>query len=435
MSRKTKLSQDAFERARKVLVGGVNSPVRAFAAVGGTPPVIAKARGAHITDVDGNTYVDYVASYGPAILGHAAPAVVTAIREAAARGMSYGAPTEAETLLAEEIIKAYPVMEKVRFTSSGTEAVMTAVRLARGATGRPKIIKCAGCYHGHADALLVSAGSGALTLGVPSSPGVPSGATADTILVPYNNLPAIAEAIAKFHGQIAAVLVEPVVGNMGVVKPADGYLAGLRELCTKNGVLLILDEVMTGFRLALGGAQELYGVRADITTLGKIIGGGMPVGAVGARADIMRHLAPEGPVYQAGTLSGNPVAMAAGMATLREIQQPNFYADLEQKSLAIEAGLLEAATDAGMRERIRINRVGSMMTVFFASTPVTDYATATASDTKAFATFFHAMLDGKIYLPPSQYEAFFVSAAHSEKDIAKTLRAGRLAFAAVAGRM
>jgi glutamate-1-semialdehyde 2,1-aminomutase len=425
-------SKSDFERACKVLVGGVNSPVRAFAAVGGTPPVIDKARGAKITDVDGKTYVDYVGSYGPLILGHAHPAVVRAVCAAARRGTSYGAPTEAETLLAEEIVAAMPSVEKVRFTSSGTEAVMTAVRLARGATGRAKIVKCVGCYHGHSDCLLVSAGSGATTLGVPSSPGVPAGATADTILVPYNDLAAAREAFDRLGGQIAAMLVEPVAGNMGVVLPADGYLAGLRELCTRHGALLVFDEVMTGFRLAHGGAQAVYGVRPDLTTLGKIIGGGMPVGAVGGPAEIMKHLAPEGPVYQAGTLSGNPVAMAAGLATLKELRTKAFYEDLERKSAGLEAVLRQAADDAGLKDRVCLNRAGSMMTVFFRPPPVTDYASATASNTKAFAAYFHAMLDGGAYIPPSQYEALFVSAAHGEKDIARTMVAAERGFAAAA---
>jgi glutamate-1-semialdehyde 2,1-aminomutase len=439
MVRRTEDCTAAFDRARRVLVGGVNSPVRAFNAVGGTPATIAKAKGARVTDIDGNTYVDYVGSYGPAILGHAPPSVVKAIVQAARRGTSYGAPTEVETVLAEMIVAAMPAfpagrsIEKVRFTSSGTEAVMTAVRLARGATGRSKIVKCIGCYHGHSDALLVSAGSGALTLGVPSSPGVPPGATAETVLVPFNSVDAIRQAFAQWDKQIAAVLLEPVVGNMGVVVPAEGYLPELRRLCDEHGALLIFDEVMTGFRVSYAGAQGLYNVRADLTTLGKIIGGGMPVGAVGGPCEIMKHLAPEGPVYQAGTLSGNPVAMAAGIATLRELQTPGFYELLELNSAALESGLREAA-GAKLADRICLNRVGSMMTVFFAPPPVTDYASATRSSTRAFAAWFHSMLDRGVYLPPSQYEALFVSAAHGDADIAKTVRAARRAFAA-AGKL
>ncbi|MFB3890961.1 MAG: glutamate-1-semialdehyde 2,1-aminomutase [Phycisphaerae bacterium] len=431
MPRKTGKSESAFEQARRVLVGGVNSPVRAFAAVGGTPSVIASAQGSHITDVDGNEYIDYVGSYGPAILGHAAGPVVKAVQEAVARGMSYGAPTEVETQLARAIIDIMPSIERIRFVSSGTEAVMTAVRLARGFTWRTKIIKCIGCYHGHSDPLLVSAGSGATTLGVPSSPGVPAGATSDTVLVPYNDLSAVQDAIEEHAGHVAAMLLEPVAGNMGVVPPADGYLAGLRELCDAHEALLIFDEVMSGFRVALGGAQALWGVQPDLTTLGKIIGGGMPVGAVGGRAEIMDRLAPIGPVYQAGTLSGNPVAMAAGLATLDQIQADTaFYAKLEARSAALADGLIQSAASAGLAGRVCVNRVGSMLTCFFRPPPVEDYAGATASNVKAFAAYFHAMLDEMIYLPPSQFEALFVSAAHSDQDIAATVAASGGAFAA-----
>lgn len=433
MTRNTSKSHEAFTRAQRVLVGGVNSPVRAFAAVGGTPPVIARAAGAHIVDLDGNDYVDYVGSYGPAILGHAHGEVIAAIAEAAGRGTSYGAPTEAETLLAEEIIAALSSIEKVRFVSSGTEAVMTAVRLARGFTGRGKIVKFIGCYHGHSDALLVSAGSGALTLGVPSSPGVPPGATADTILVNYNDLDTVERAFEEYPKQVAAVLLEPVVGNMGVVLPAAGFLRGLRELCTQAGSLLIFDEVMTGFRVACGGVQSLEKVTPDLTTLGKIIGGGMPVGAVGGRAEIMDKLAPLGPVYQAGTLSGNPAAMAAGLATLRAIRKDkDFYVKLEAASAKLAQGLLAAADKAGLGGKVCINRAGSMLTAFFTPGPVTDFASATASDTKAFAAYFQAMLDAGVYLPPSQYEAIFVSAAHSPADLQATVAAAAGAFAAAA---
>jgi glutamate-1-semialdehyde 2,1-aminomutase len=430
MARRTRKSETAFARANKVLVGGVNSPVRAFAAVGGTPPVIAKAAGSKIYDVDGNEYIDYVGSYGPMILGHAHRAVVAAISKAVHRGTSYGAPTELEFRLAEAIVAALPSMEKVRFVSSGTEAAMSAIRLARGATGREKIVKAIGCYHGHSDALLVSAGSGATTLGVPSSPGVPRGTVADTLLVGYNDLEAAEGLFAQYGGQIAAMLIEPVAGNMGVVAPAQGYLPGLRNLCDRHGALLVLDEVITGFRVAYGGAQGVYGVRPDITILGKIIGGGLPVGAYGGSAALMRNLAPEGPVYQAGTLSGNPAAMAAGLACLTELQAPGFYADLERKSAALEAGLKSGAAGAGLDGKLTFNRAASLMTCFFRPPPVADYASATASDTHAFKEFFHVMLDAGIYLAPSQYEAMFVSAAHDDADINKTCEAAAAAFAA-----
>ncbi len=433
MERKTDKSKAAFERARKVLVGGVNSPVRAFAAVGGTPPVIAEAGGAYITDIDGNRYVDYVGGYGPAILGHAHEAVVTAVGKAMLRGACFGAPTENETRLAEAIVAAFPSVEKLRMTNSGTEAVMSAVRLARGATGRKRIIKCIGCYHGHADALLVSAGSGAATLGVPSSPGVPAEAVADTLLVPYNDLSAVETAFAS--GEVAAMLVEPVAGNMGVVPPGDGYLQSLRDLCDRHGALLILDEVMTGFRLARGGAQELFGVRADITTLGKIIGGGLPAGAFGGSAQIMANLAPEGPVYQAGTLSGSPAVTAAGLATLEALSADAFYDRLEQTSAALAEGLAAAAGEAGLAGKVAINRVGSMLSCFFAPPPVSDYRSAAAGNAAAFAEFFAAMLDEGIYLAPSPFEAMFVSAAHGSDEIEQTVLAAKAAFARAAGLM
>ena len=435
MARRTEESEAAFERARRVLVGGVNSPVRAFAAVGGKPPVIASAKGSKITDIDGNTYIDYVGSYGPAILGHAAEPVVAAVAKAIEGGMSYGAPTQGETLLAEAVVAAVASIEKLRFVSSGTEALMSAVRLARAATGRSKIVKCIGCYHGHADALLVAAGSGAATLGVPSSPGVPQGATADTVLVPYNDLAAATEAFERFDGEIAGFLVEPVAGNMGVVPPAEGYLGGLRKLCDTRGALLIFDEVITGFRVACGGAQELYGVRPDITTLGKIIGGGMPVGAFGASADIMRHLAPEGPVYQAGTLSGNPIAMAAGLATLEALGEESFYDRLEARSAALSEGLARAANEAHLDGKVCFNRVGSMLCCFFTGGPVRDYAQASSANTDAFAAYFHAMLDRGVYLAPSGFEAMFVSAAHTDGAIASTIDAAGEAFAAAARLM
>jgi len=435
MARKTGKSAAMFERAGKVLVGGVNSPVRAFAAVGGLPPVIARAAGAKIVDLDGNEYVDYVGSYGPMILGHASRPVAAAISKAVHRGTSFGAPTEQEVRLAEAIVAAVGSIEKVRFVSSGTEAAMSAIRLARGATGRDRIVKTIGGYHGHADALLVSAGSGATTLGVPSSPGVPRGTVADTLLVPYNDLAAAEAALSAEGGRVAALLVEPVAGNMGVVAPAQGYLAGLRALCDRWGALLVFDEVITGFRVAYGGAQGLYGVRADITVLGKIIGGGLPVGAYGGGAELMGHVSPEGPVYQAGTLSGNPAAMAAGLATLTELQAAGFYEELEAKSAALEAGLRAAAAEAGLAERVCLNRAGSLMTVFFRAPPVTDYASATASDTRAYAAYFHAMLDAGVYLAPSQFEAMFVSAAHEEADISRTCEAAQGALAAAAKEM
>jgi len=429
-------SEQAFERAKKVLVGGVNSPVRAFAAVGGTPPVIASARGATITDVDGRTYIDYVGSYGPAILGHAAEPVVAAVREAVGRGMTYGAPTEAETALAEAIVQAMPAIEKARFVSSGTEAVMSAVRLARGYTGRDKVIKCIGCYHGHADAMLVSAGSGALTLGAPSSPGVPAGATRDTLLVPYNDAQAVEATLRKFPGQVAAMLVEPVAANMGVVPPAQGYLAALRTLCDEHGALLIFDEVITGFRLGYGGAQGVYGVGPDLTTLGKIIGGGMPVGAYGGRAEIMKHLAPEGKVYQAGTLSGNPVAMAAGLATLKALREPGFYENLNARTERLAQGLAKACRSVGLGpDRVRLIGVGSMITCYFTGRAVTNYQDVCTCDTKAFAAFFHALLAGGVYVAPSQFEAMFLSGAHTDGHVEATIAVAKKAFAAAAETM
>ena len=424
-------SEVLFERARRLIPGGVSSPVRAFKAVGGTPLFIRKAEGARMWDADGRGYIDYVGSWGPMILGHAWPPVVEAITEAARRGTSYGAPCALEVELAERVVRMVPSIEKVRFVSSGTEATMSALRLARGFTGRRKILKFDGCYHGHADCLLVAAGSGVATLGIAGSAGVPEGTIADTLVAPFNDLAAVERVIAAHGADLAAVIVEPVAGNMGCVAPRDGYLAGLRDLTRKAGALLIFDEVMTGFRVALGGAQALYGGKPDLTCLGKIIGGGLPVGAYGGRAEIMDHVAPDGPVYQAGTLSGNPLAMAAGAVLLDLLAEPGTYDTLEARSARLEEGLLRAARDAG--SPVTINRVGSMMTVFFCAGPVVDYATAKASDTKRFGRFFHAMLERGVYLPPAHFEAAFVSLAHGEAEIELTVAAAGEAFRAIAG--
>jgi glutamate-1-semialdehyde 2,1-aminomutase len=434
MTRSTPKSGAAFERARKVLVGGVNSPVRSFRGVGGEPLFIAEARGAWLTDVDGRRYVDYIGGYGPAILGHADERVVEAVARAAGRGLCVGAPTEAEVLLGERLAAAMPSIERIRFVNSGTEAVMTALRLARAATGRPGIVKCVGCYHGHSDAMLVSAGSGAATLGVPSSPGVPEGSTAHTILVPYNNLDAMEGALEDAAGEVAAAIVEPVAGNMGLVVPTSEYLAGLRELCDRHGVLLIFDEVITGFRLGLGGAQGLSNVWPDLTTLGKIIGGGLPVGAVGGREEIMTRLAPEGPVYQAGTLAGNPLAMAAGLATLEAVRQEGFYDRLEEQAGLLEARLREEIASAGLSESLTLHRLGSMLCLFFTPGPVIDFDTADASDTKAHARFFHAMLEKGVHLPPSQFETWFLSAAHGAEELDATVAAFQAGLRAAAER-
>ena len=414
-------SEELFARAQRLIPGGVNSPVRAFKAVGGTPLFIRKAEGARMWDADGKGYIDYVGSWGPLILGHAHPSVVEAITQAAVRGTSYGAPCAAEVELADRVVRLVPSIQKVRFVSSGTEATMSALRLARGFTGRRKILKFEGCYHGHADALLVAAGSGVATLGIPGSPGVPPGTVADTVTAPFNDLGAV-EKVVEAHGpDLAAIIVEPVAGNMGCVAPRDGYLQGLRDLATRAGALLVFDEVMTGFRLATGGAQVLYGVKPDLTCLGKIIGGGLPVGAYGGRADIMDHVAPSGPVYQAGTLSGNPLAMAAGCVTLDLLQRSGTYMRLEMLAARLHAGLLGARDEADVK--VTINRVGSMITLFFTPGPVHDYASAKTSDTALFARFFHELLARGIYFPPAQYEAAFVSLAHTESDIDATVRA------------
>jgi glutamate-1-semialdehyde 2,1-aminomutase len=418
----------AYSRASRVMPGGVSSPVRAFKAVGGTPVFISEGKGCVVKDVDGNSYIDYVASYGPLIAGHANDRVVAAIAKAIGRGTSFGAPTEAETDLAEEIIAAMPHLEMVRFVNSGTEAVMSAIRLARAATGRDKIVKCIGCYHGHSDALLVQAGSGALTLGTPSSPGVPKAITSCTLLAPYNDLAAAQKLFSRHGKEIACFIVEPVAGNMGVVPPDAEYLPGLRQLCSKHGSLLIFDEVMTGFRVAFGGAQALYGVSADLTCLGKIIGGGLPVGAYAGPRNLMEQISPAGSVYQAGTLSGNPVAMNAGLATLEIMKEPGSYETIERRSAALEAGLLDAANEAGVP--MVVNRVGSMLTPFFVKKgkAVANYDEATACDTAAYARFFHAMLEEGVFLAPSQFEAMFVGCGHSDEYIEKTIAAARKAM-------
>jgi glutamate-1-semialdehyde 2,1-aminomutase len=420
-------SQEAFERARNVIPGGVNSPARAFGGVGGQPVFIARGEGPYLYDLDGNRYLDFVGSWGPLILGHAHPRVVAAVEEALHRGASFGAPTELETELAELIIELMPSIEMVRMVSSGTEAAMSAIRLARGFTGRDVIVKFAGCYHGHVDSLLVSAGSSATTLGVPNSPGVPKGCTADTLVLRYNDTQGLADAFRIHGARIAGVILESVVGNMGVVRPQQEFLSELRRLTLHHGAVLVYDEVITGFRLALGGAQELFGQKPDLTVLGKIVGGGLPVGAYGGRADIMSRVMPAGPVFQAGTLSGNPLAMAAGLATLRELREHPPYERLEQLGERLAHGLDEAATATGLPHQMA--RAGSMWTVFFTGEPVTDYDTAKKSDTARFARFFWAMLDRGVYLPCSQFEAAFISAAHTKEHIEQTLEVARDALA------
>jgi glutamate-1-semialdehyde 2,1-aminomutase len=423
-------SRDAYERACALIPGGVNSPARAFGAVGGQPIFIARGDGPYLYDVDGNQYLDYVGSWGPLILGHAHPRVVRAVEDALRHGTSFGAPTELEIQLAEVVIDAVPSIEMVRFVSSGTEASMSAIRLARGFTGRDAIVKFAGCYHGHVDSLLVQAGSSATTLGVPNSPGVPAGCTADTLVLRFNDTEGLADAFRVHGGRIAGVIVEPVVGNMGLVKPHDEFLAELRRLTEQHGALLIYDEVMTGFRLSYGGAQQLYRQMPDLTVLGKIVGGGLPVGAYGGRADVMKQVMPAGPVFQAGTLSGNPLAMAAGLATIQELRDHPPYARLEQLGRTLEAGLKEAAAAAGVPHQLA--RVGSMWTLFFNPEPVTDYDVARRSDTARFGRFFWAMMDRGIYLPCSQFEAAFLSAAHTEEYVKQTIEAARQAFPSLA---
>jgi glutamate-1-semialdehyde 2,1-aminomutase len=422
-------SRQLQQRAEKLLPGGVDSPVRAFRAVGGEPPFVTHAEGAYLFDADGDRYLDFFGSWGPMILGHAFPPVVEAIQRAAARGASFGASTASEADLAELVTQCFPSVEKLRFVSSGTEACMSAIRLARGFTGRNFIIKFEGCYHGHSDAMLVKAGSGVATLGIPGSAGVPAETAQHTLALPFNDLVAVQAAFAAYPGAIACVIVEPVVGNAGTIPPAAGYLEGLRALTKEHGALLILDEVMTGFRLSLGGAQQLYGVTPDLTTLGKIIGGGLPCGAFGGRADVMDYLAPLGPVYQAGTLSGNPLAMAAGIATLQELiaRRDVIYPELEVTTAAIAEGVARIARESGVD--LTINRVGSMFTWFFTPNAVTDFASAAISDTAAFGRFHQSMMESGIWLPPSQFEAAFVSAAHGQEEIELTLAAAQKAFA------
>ncbi len=431
MSRSLNTSRALQARAERLIPGGVNSPVRAFRSVGGTPPFLVRGLGAHVWDADGNRYIDYVGSWGPLILGHSQPEVLEAIVQAARNGTSFGASTPTEADLAELVIEAFPAIEKVRFVSSGTEATMSAIRLARAHTQRKFIVKFEGCYHGHSDALLVKAGSGVATLGIPGSAGVPEEFVEFTLALRYNNMQAVEAAFAKFKGQIACVIVEPVVGNMGCVPPQPGYLEALREITRREGTLLIFDEVMTGFRVAFGGASELYKIKPDLTTLGKIIGGGLPVGAYGGPAKIMDLVAPVGPVYQAGTLSGNPLAMAAGIATLCQLKanRQQFYKQLDDTSGKLVAGVMAAAKESGVP--MTANRVGSMFTFFFADKQVTDWESAATCDTAKFGRFHGALLDAGVWLPPSQFEAAFLSIAHTQGDIDDTIAAAREALALV----
>jgi glutamate-1-semialdehyde 2,1-aminomutase len=418
-------SSRLFTAASRILPGGVDSPVRAFKSVGGTPLFITRGSGSRIEDADGNTYIDYVMSWGPLIHGHAPKGLLKALGSAARRGTSFGAPTELETHLAQRVATLMPSMERIRFVSSGTEAAMSAIRVARAATKRDRIVKFEGCYHGHADAFLVQAGSGALTLGVPTSPGVPAAAAADTVLARYNDLASVEALAGQYSGQLAAIIVEPIAGNMGIVPPRDGFLQGLRAICDREGILLIFDEVISGFRAAAGGAQQIFGVRPDLTCLGKIIGGGLPVGAYGGRASVMDLVAPAGPVYQAGTLSGNPLAMTAGLWSIAELS-PRLYRHLAKLGTKLAAGLADAARSAGIN--LQVNGFGSLLTPFFTSEPVRDLQSALTADTSRYAAFFQGMLARGIYPPPSQFEAWFLSGAHSEKDVETTVKAARAAM-------
>ncbi|MFN4305993.1 glutamate-1-semialdehyde 2,1-aminomutase [Sulfurihydrogenibium azorense] len=419
-------SKELFKEAQNYLVGGVNSPVRAFKSVGTDPIFIQRGKGSRIWDADGNEYIDYVLSWGPLILGHAHDQVVNAIKQVANYGTSFGAPTELEIEMAKAVVDAVKSVEMVRFVNSGTEATMSAIRLARGYTKRKKIVKFDGCYHGHGDSLLVSAGSGVATLGIPGTPGIPEELANLTIVLPYNDIEAVEEAFKRYGEDIACVIIEPVAGNMGVVAPSKEYHQRLRDITRKYGALLIFDEVMTGFRLAYGGAQELYGIDPDLTTFGKVIGGGLPVGAYGGKREIMEYVAPVGPVYQAGTLSGNPLAMAAGLRQLQLLKELNPYRELDEKGRFLEEGFKQIAQE--FSAAIQVNRVGSMITVFFTDIPVKDFATAKTSDTNKFAKFFRCMLEKGIYLPASQFEAFFLSTAHSQKDLEETLEKARECF-------
>lgn len=424
-------SQELFQKALGLMPGGVNSPVRAFRAVGGEPVYMASGKGSKVTDVDGKSYIDFVLSWGPLILGHCQPEVMEALARVLQKGTSFGACTAAEVELAERICQAYPSIERVRLVNSGTEATLSALRVARAATGRDKILKFEGCYHGHADSLLVKAGSGVATLGLPDSPGVPRALAELTVTVPFNDPAALEEAFRAHRNQLAAAIVEPVVGNMGCVPPGAGFLDKLRTLTAEQGTVLIFDEVMTGFRVAYGGAQERYGIRPDLTTLGKIIGGGLPVGAYGGKAALMNLVAPAGPVYQAGTLSGNPLAVAAGLKTLEVIRRPGVYERLDALTEKLTSGLASAAVKAGVP--LSVNRVGSMFTTFFTAGPVTDYASAKQSDSAAFGRFFRALLERGVYFPPSQFEAAFLSTSHSDADIAATVQAASQAFGVIRG--
>ena len=426
---KTTSSRKLFERASEILPGGVDSPVRAFKSVGGTPIFIKKASGSTIEDVDGNRYIDYVMSWGPLIHGHAPRGLVKAINVTATRGTSFGAPSPLENQLGELVRRLVPSMERLRFVSSGTEATMSAVRVARAFTGRDRIVKFEGCYHGHGDAFLVKAGSGATTLGIPTSPGVPAAVAADTLNARYNDLASVAALCEEHKGKIAALIVEPIAGNMGLVPPSEGFLTGLRDLCTRHGSVLIFDEVISGFRASAGGAQELFGVRPDLTCLGKIIGSGLPVGAYGGRADIMELVAPAGAVYQAGTLSGNPIAMTAGIWALERLS-PKLYKELARRGSMLAAGLADAARSA--KVPLQVNAFGSLLTPFFTTAPVRDYSSALRANTSAYATFFRGMLTRGVYPPPSQFEAWFLSAAHSDRDVKKTIAAAKTAMRDVA---